>query len=143
MTYQPEDRPASTPDLGEPLAPHPPEPQVSQSPDLQSPDLQSPDLQPPVGDIKTAPVRRERGKVPSTRVSMAWLGVWAGVAALILLIIFVAQNTRDVEVSFLWMHGQISLALALLIAGVGGAVVAMAVAAVRIVQLRRLLHRRP
>jgi uncharacterized integral membrane protein len=140
MDIQPENRPAGGSDAPEPLAP--------QSPDLLPPvsqpsELQSPDLQPPVGDIGTTPVRRTRGKVPSTRTSAAWLGVWAGVAALILLIIFVAQNTRAVEVSFLWMHGQISLALALLIAGVGGAVVAMAVAAVRIVQLRRLLHRRP
>jgi len=127
MTYPPEDRPASTPDPVEALPP-------------QSPDLQSPDLLPPVGD---EPARRERGTVPRTRTSAVWFGVWAGAVALILLIIFVAQNTRNVEVSFLWMNGQISLALALLIAGVGGAVIAMAVAAVRIVQLRRLLHRRP
>ena len=135
MTYPPEDRPASSPDLGEPLPPQPLEPASPSS------DLQSPDLLPPEED--TATVRRERGTVPRTRTSAVWFGVWAGAAALILLIIFVAQNTRDVEVSFLWMHGQISLALALLIAGVGGAVIAMAVAAVRIVQLRRLLHRRP
>lgn len=94
-------------------------------------------------DGSTSPGRRERGTVPRTRTSAVWFGVWAGAVALILLIIFVAQNTRNVEVSFLWMHGQISLALALLIAGVGGAVIAMAVAAVRIIQLRRLLHRRP
>ena len=133
MTYPPEDRPTSTP---EPLSPssdlEPPPPSYS--------DLRSPDLLPPVVED---PVRRERGTVPRTRTSAVWFGVWAGAVALILLIIFVAQNTRNVEVSFLWMHGQISLALALLIAGVGGAVIAMAVAAVRIVQLRRLLHRRP
>ena len=35
---------------------------------------------------------------------------------LILLIIFVAQNTGNVRLSFLWMEGQISLALAMLIA---------------------------
>jgi len=138
MTYPPEDRPTSTP---EPISPS----SDLRSPDLQSPEpqsteLQSPDLLPPVVED---PVRRERGTVPRTRTSAVWFGVWAGAVALILLIIFVAQNTRNVEVSFLWMHGQISLALALLIAGVGGAVIAMAVAAVRIVQLRRLLHRRP
>jgi uncharacterized integral membrane protein len=70
-----------------------------------------------------------------------WVGVWAGVAALILLIIFVGQNTASVEINFLWMSGRIPLALALLIAGVCGAIIAMAVAAARIVQLRRHVRR--
>ena len=63
------------------------------------------------------------------------------VLVVILLIIFVAQNTADVEINFLWMSGRISLALAMLIAGVAGAVVAMAVAAARIIQLRRMVRR--
>jgi uncharacterized integral membrane protein len=77
-----------------------------------------------------------------TRISAAWLGVWAGVLVVILLIVFIAQNTADVRIRFLWMGGVIPTALALLIAGVGGAVIAMAVAAARIVQLRRLVRRR-
>ena len=59
-----------------------------------------------------------------------------------MLIVFVAQNTGNVRINFLWMDGLIPLALALLIAGVAGAVIAMAVAAARILQLRRLLRRR-
>ncbi|HZM79346.1 MAG TPA: lipopolysaccharide assembly protein LapA domain-containing protein [Candidatus Limnocylindrales bacterium] len=47
------------------------------------------------------------------------------------------QNTRSVEVSFLWLHGNVPLALALLIASVGTAVVVMVVGAARITQLRR------
>jgi uncharacterized integral membrane protein len=70
-----------------------------------------------------------------------WLGVWAGVLVVILLIIFVAQNTAGVEINFLWMSGRISLALAMLIAGVAGAIIAMAVAAARIIQLRRMVRR--
>ena len=83
-----------------------------------------------------------RGRVAGTRTSAIWFGVWAGVVALILLIIFVAQNTGNVRLSFLWMEGQISLALAILIAGVCGALIAMAVAAARIIQLRKLVRRR-
>jgi uncharacterized integral membrane protein len=79
--------------------------------------------------------------VPHTRTSAAWLGIWAGLAALILLIIFVAQNTPSVEVNFLWMTGHFSLAVALLVAGAAGAIIAMAVAAARIIQLRRLFRR--
>jgi len=88
-----------------------------------------------------APSHREPVKVPRTRTSAVWFGVWAGAFALILLIIFVAQNTGNVRLSFLWFDGQIPLALAMLIAGVCGAFIAMAVAAVRIIQLRRLVHR--
>jgi uncharacterized integral membrane protein len=95
----------------------------------------SPDLVPP-----PAPAH-ERATVPHTRTSAAWLGIWAGVAALIVLIIFVAQNTASVQVNFLWMTSHFSLAVALLVAGVAGAVIAMAVAAARIIQLRRLVRR--
>ncbi|GAA2516078.1 lipopolysaccharide assembly protein LapA domain-containing protein [Winogradskya humida] len=88
-----------------------------------------------------APPVRTAGRVPRTRTSAVWFGVWAGVAALVVLIIFVAQNTGGVQISFLWMQGQIPIAVALLIAGVAGAAVAMAVAAARIIQLRRLVRR--
>ena len=95
----------------------------------------------PVGDEAVTDTRREPVKLTPTRTSAMWLGVWAGVLVVILLIIFVAQNTASVEINFLWMSGRISLALAMLIAGVAGAIVAMAVAAARIIQLRRMVRR--
>ncbi|TDC41719.1 DUF1049 domain-containing protein [Micromonospora sp. KC213] len=52
------------------------------------------------------------------------------------LIVFMLQNTRSAEVSFLWMHEGLPLALGLLIAGVGTALLTMAVGAARITQLR-------
>jgi uncharacterized integral membrane protein len=85
--------------------------------------------------------RAEPVKVARTRTSAVWAGIWAGVVVLILLIIFIAQNTASVEIRFFALEGRISLALALLIAGVAGAAVAMAVAAMRILQLRRQIHR--
>jgi len=148
MAQSPENHPAARPD--EPLPELPADlssPGLS-SPDLSSPDLSSPDLvtpdYPPAVSPDLLPPEHERParvKVPHTRTSAAWFGIWAGVAALILLIIFVAQNTASVQVNFLWMSGQFSLAVALLVAGVGGAVVAMAFAAARILQLRRLVKR--
>jgi uncharacterized integral membrane protein len=80
-----------------------------------------------------------RISVPRTRTSAIWAGVWFGVVVLVLLIVFVAQNTASVQIKFLWMSGHFSLALALLVAGVAGTVIAMAVAAARIIQLRRLV----
>ena len=60
-----------------------------------------------------------RRRVPRTRVSAAWLGVCVAAVAFVVLIIFMLQNTRSVEVTFLWLHGSAPLALALLISAVG------------------------
>ena len=78
---------------------------------------------------------------PFTRIRAAWAGVWAGLVAVILLIVFIGQNTAPIHVQFLWLDGQIPTALALLMAGVGGAIIALAVAAARILQLRRMMRR--
>jgi lipopolysaccharide assembly protein A len=47
------------------------------------------------------------------------------------------QNTEPVLVTFLGMQGSVPLALALLIAGIGVAIVAMVIGTIRIGQLRR------
>ena len=60
---------------------------------------------------------------------------------LVVLIVFMLQNTRSIEVTFLWMHGNLPLAMALLVAAVGAAIVTMTVGAARITQLRRLSRR--
>lgn len=60
-----------------------------------------------------------RDGVSRTRTSTAWFGICTVAVALVVLIVFMLQNTGSVEVTFLWMHGSVSLALALLIAGVG------------------------
>jgi uncharacterized integral membrane protein len=130
MTQPAENRPPITSDLGEP------EP-AGYGTVAEPVGETHPDLLPP----KPGPGQPERVQVAHTRTSAAWVGVWAGVVVLILLIIFVAQNTASVKISFFALEGQISLALALLIAGVGGAIVSMAVAATRILQLRRMVRR--
>lgn len=78
------------------------------------------------------------GRVPRTRTGAAWLGICTAAVAFVVLIVFMLQNTRSVEVTFLWMHGSVPLALALLIASVGVAILAMAIGAARIAQPRRL-----
>jgi uncharacterized integral membrane protein len=128
MTYPPENRPPATPEAAElPLAPLPPELSGTGT-----------GLEP----VGTEPEKHERAKVARTRISAVWVGIWAGVLVLILMIIFIAQNTASVQISFFALEGQISLALALLIAGVAGAIIAMAVGAFRILQLRREVRRR-
>jgi lipopolysaccharide assembly protein A len=86
-------------------------------------------------------VARQRG-VPGTRWSAAWVGICAAALVSVVLIVFMLQNTRSVQVSFLWLHGTLPLALALLIAAVGSAILTMVVGTARITQLHRLVGRR-
>jgi uncharacterized integral membrane protein len=59
-----------------------------------------------------------------------------GLLLLILLIVFILQNTTKVEVRFLGMSGTIPLGMALLIAAVGGGVLVAIAGVARITQLR-------
>jgi uncharacterized integral membrane protein len=70
------------------------------------------------------------------------MGICAVAVVSVALIVFMLQNTRSVEVSFLWLHGTLPLALALLIAAVGSAILTMVVGTARIAQLHRLVGRR-
>jgi uncharacterized integral membrane protein len=63
------------------------------------------------------------------------------VVLVVLLIIFIAENSGRVRVSFLGANGRISLGLAMLIAAVVGALVTLLVGTTRILQLRREIRR--
>ena len=60
---------------------------------------------------------------------------------LLLLIIFIGQNTQDVEVSFLGWNGQAPLAVSLLVAVLVGILLAVVAGSLRILQLRRRVRR--
>lgn len=76
-----------------------------------------------------------------SRTSGAWLAVVAAAVLLILLVIFIAQNTQDVHLSFLGWDGTTPLSVALLIAAVIGVALTAVVGTLRILQLRRRVHR--
>jgi uncharacterized integral membrane protein len=77
----------------------------------------------------------------ASRAGRAWFGVVALAVVLILLIIFIAQNTRSVTVTFLGWEGNTSLAVALLIAAVAGLIIAAVAGSLRILQLRARVRR--
>jgi uncharacterized integral membrane protein len=77
----------------------------------------------------------------ASRTSRLWVGVGALALILVLLIIFIAQNTQSVEVSFLGWDGHPPLAIALLIAAVAGLALAGTAGALRIWQLHRRVRR--
>jgi uncharacterized integral membrane protein len=70
------------------------------------------------------------------------VGLTAAALIAVALIVFLAQNTRTTEISFLWMTARTSLAIALLIAAVGAVLITLILGTARITQLRRLARRR-
>jgi uncharacterized integral membrane protein len=77
----------------------------------------------------------------SSRTSGVWLGVVALAVLLILLVVFIAQNTQDVQVSFLAWDGDAPLSVSLLIAAVIGIALTAVAGSLRIWQLRRRVRR--
>ena len=71
-----------------------------------------------------------------TRASAAWVATGVALLLLILLIVFILENSTKVEVQFLGMSGTIPLGMALLIAAVGGGVVVGIAGVARVTQLR-------
>ena len=76
-----------------------------------------------------------------TRISSVRTGLIAGVAVLIVVMIFIIQNTHAVNISFLGAHLHLSLAVALLLAAIAGALAMAAAGTARITQLRRIMRR--
>lgn len=70
-----------------------------------------------------------------SKVNTVWLSIAFVVVILALFVTFVAQNAQDVTVHFLWLNGTISLALALIIATLVGAVITFIIGSIRIWQL--------
>ena len=56
---------------------------------------------------------------------------WIGIAAAVLLVVFIAQNSQEVTVDFLFTTTQTPLVIALVIAGVLGALIGWLVPRVR------------
>lgn len=81
------------------------------------------------------------GQVHGTRVSAWWVGLIVAAVVLAVLLVFVAQNSRDVTVRFLGLRGQVSLAVESLFWAVGGALLVAIPGTARIWQLRRALKR--
>ena len=76
-----------------------------------------------------------------TRISAIRTGLILGVAALAVLMIFIIQNAHAVDISFLGAHLRLSLAVALLLAAIAGALLMAAAGTARITQLRLMMRR--
>jgi len=61
---------------------------------------------------------------------------------LVVILVFVIQNPKDVKVSLFTFSGALPLSVALLGAVILGALMALALGSLRILQLRRQVHRK-
>src|SRR5271167_25427 len=86
---------------------------------------------PPVGPTSAEPA------VKFTRAAALWSALIGGFLTLILLLIFIAQNTASTPFTFLGWHWSLPLGVAFLLAAVGGGLLTVAVGTARILQLRR------
>jgi lipopolysaccharide assembly protein A len=66
----------------------------------------------------------------------------AGAIVLIVLLVFILENTQSVKISFFGASSHLPLGVALLLAAIGGALLVGIIGAARIVQLRRHVRRR-
>jgi lipopolysaccharide assembly protein A len=115
--------------MTEPAAPHP----ITST-------LQRPSANGSAPPPQSAPRPRRRRRL-QTRISGIRTGLIAGVAALIVVMIFIIQNAHAANISFLGAHLRLSLAVALLFAAIAGALIMAAAGTARITQLRRIMRR--
>ncbi|WP_396917178.1 lipopolysaccharide assembly LapA domain-containing protein [Mycolicibacterium sp.] len=119
-------------------APHLPEPTPGTTPPELIPEAQTP---PDAGkpDKKTP----DKGKAPVdqsskfTRAGALWSALIMGFLVLIVLLIFIAQNTEPVPLAFLGWRWSLPTGVAILGAAVAGGLLTVAAGTARIFQLRR------
>ncbi|ORV97442.1 LapA family protein, partial [Mycobacterium kubicae] len=90
------------------------------------------------------PASRAAVKDPTskfTRTGALWSALIAGFLILILLLIFIAQNTASGQFQFLGWHWTLPLGVAILLAAVVGGLITVAAGTARIVQLRHAAKR--
>lgn len=95
----------------------------------------------PAADGLVEPTHRP-ARLPRTRTGAANASVISGLIVLVLLLVFILENTQSVTVSYFGASGHLGLGVALLLGAVGGALVVGIIGTARIAQLRRHAKRR-
>ncbi len=101
-----------------------------------------PDQPPASADVAATPTRwtpsaqRPKSALRFTRIAAFWWALTAGVIFLLILLIFIAQNTTSVAMHFLGWDWSLPIGVAFLLSAVCGAMIAVLAGAARIIQLR-------
>jgi putative membrane protein len=85
--------------------------------------------------------RTPRRGALGSRIGTARTAMIAGAVVLIVVLIFIIENAHAVTITFFGAHLRISLAVALLLAAVAGALIMAAAGTARITQLRMTMRR--
>ena len=76
-----------------------------------------------------------------TRASGVWAAVVAGLVVLVVLIVFILENQKQVKISFFGASGRLPLGVALLLAAVIGGLLVTFAGMARLLELRRRARR--
>ena len=115
MTSDPADRPSSAPPPPESAIGTPAEPTATPAEYLVKPE----------------------SAVKFTRAAALWSALITGFVILIVLLVFIMQNTDSTTINFFGLEWNLPVGVALLLAAVCGGLLTVAVGTARIVQLRR------
>jgi lipopolysaccharide assembly protein A len=105
-----------------------------------SPTSTAPLAPPPTATEPSGANPPSRPATRRTRLSAAWVAVIVASLIVVLLLVFILQNTDSVEVSHFAAHGTMPLGVALLLAGLAGIFIAALIASLRIWQLHHRLN---
>ena len=94
-------------------------------------------LDPPPGSAAPTPASKPESAVKFTRAAALWSALAAGFVILIILLVFIMQNTDSISIDFFGWQWNLPLGVAILLAAVCGGLLTFAVGVARIVQLRR------
>lgn len=100
--------------------------------------------QPPAGQLTESgdPTPSKATTVRRSRFGGIWVGLIVAAVILILLLVFILQNSRSVQVDFLWLSGHAPVAVAILLGGAAGALLVAVPGTARILQLRKNIRNR-
>lgn len=118
---------------------------VSQPPPVSAPPVSAPPVSAspaPSAPPQTAPAAPlPQHKIKHTRISGLWVAVGFFAVILLLLLIFILQNSKTVDVSYMGAHGHLPLGVAMLLSAVCGVLLVVLAGAARISQLRTVARR--
>lgn len=91
----------------------------------------------PIDTPKDHPVEKRESAVKFTRAAALWAALIGGFIVLIVLLVFILQNTDSTTIHFFGWQWNLPVGVAILLAAVCGGLLTVAVGTARIVQLRR------
>jgi putative membrane protein len=113
----------------------------SASPNGNAPTASAPASETPAQAVSPSPTPTPRRGALGSRIGTARTAMIAGALVLIVVLIFIIENAHTVTITFFGAHLRISLAVALLLAAIAGALIMAAAGTARITQLRMAMRR--